>query len=84
MAQNSTHMGRQLKTEGWADQVRNALAYTDMSVDLVDDVKVDLDSMHSRLLKMSRNRWLLEATDETKLRTFIQIYDMENPRVSLF
>ena len=52
-----------------------------METDLLDDVKVDLYTLHSRLLRLSTNRWLLEAVDKTKLTTFIKIVDTENPRV---
>ncbi len=51
-----------------------------MEIDLLSDNMIDLDTLGSRLLKLNRQKYLLDASGKTKLRTFIQIYDSEHPR----
>ncbi len=67
-------------TNGWADSVRHILDYASMTVDITSDEQIDLDTLHSRLLRLNRNQWLLEAGTKTKLRTFLEVYDHDNPR----
>ena len=69
-----------LKAEGWADQIKNVLAYANMDIDVLNEEKVDLDVLHSRLLHINRNKWLLEAYTKTKLRTYLEIYNNEDPK----
>ena len=49
---------------------------------MLDDEHVDLDACHSRLKRLNRQRWLLEASTKPKLRTFLEIND-ENEMRSL-
>ncbi len=69
-----------LKATGWATEVEHILNYADMSVNVLDDCEVDLDALKTRLLKMNRIKWRLEAADKTKLRTFMEVYDENSPR----
>ena len=69
-----------LKAGGWSDQVQHVLQYANFNTDLLSEEIIDLDALRSRLLVLNRQKWLLEASDKTKLRTFLQIYDSEAPR----
>ena len=69
-----------LKAEGWADQVTRILTYANIDNDLEDDVIVDLDVLRARLLRSNKTSWLLEAHSQTKLRTFVQIYNELEPK----
>ncbi len=69
-----------LKTEGWADNIRAVLAYSNIEIDLLSQEKVDLDVLESRLLHLNRNKWLLEASTKSKLHTYFEIYDIEDPK----
>ena len=51
-----------------------------MDVDLTSDAMVDLDVLGSRLLRLDRQKWLVEATTKTKLRTFLDIYNANEPK----
>ena len=69
-----------LRTEGWYNQLQQILAYTNIDVNIEEGEKVDLDVLIARLHKLNRNKWLLEAATKTKLRTFIEIYNPDNPK----
>ncbi len=69
-----------LKTEGWSDQVKQILAYLQYDVPLVDSCPIDLDAVASALLRLNKQKWLVEATTKSKLRTFLEIYDEEDAR----
>ncbi len=69
-----------LRAEGWSDQVKAILSYINIECDMKDEEHVDLDVCHSRLKRLNRQRWLLEATTKLKLRTFLEINDESNPR----
>ena len=71
---------KSFKTEGWSNQVREIVAYANMSDDFDSLDLVDLDALKTRLLKARKDGWLLEAYSKLKLRTFIQLYDDESPR----
>ena len=66
--------------EGWCNQVQHILQYANMDVELTSDEEIDLDVLESRLLQLNRQKWLLDASSKTKLRTFIAIYDSKHPR----
>ncbi len=51
-----------------------------MNIDLLSEEKVDLDVLGSRLLRLDRQKWLLEANTKTKLRTFLEIYNANDPK----
>ena len=69
-----------LRTEGWANQIRHVLVCANIDVDVMSEEKVDLDVLTSRLLKLNRQKWLLEASTKTKLRTYLDIYDESDPK----
>ncbi len=69
-----------LRANGWADNIRHILDYANMNVDILSEETVDLDALTSRLLRLNRTKWLLEAQTKTKLRTFLEVYDDNNPR----
>ncbi len=69
-----------LRANGWANSAEHILDYANMSTDLLSEDQIDLDALSSRLLKLNRTKWLLEAQTKTKLRTFLEIYDHANPR----
>ena len=43
-------------------------------------VQVDLDVLSSRLLRLNRTKWLLEAQTKPKLRTFLDVYEEDQTR----
>ena len=69
-----------LKTEGWANQVSQVLAYANIDVALNDETPVDLEVLRVRLLRLNRNNWLLETHDKPKLRTHVEIYNEEQSK----
>ena len=56
------------------------MAYSNIDIDMVSEEKVDLDVLQSRLLTINRNKWLLEASTEPKLRTYLDIYNNEDTK----
>ena len=69
-----------LKCEGWFNQLQQVLTYANIDCDFAEFQQVDLDVLGSRLLRLNKNKWLLEVETKTKLRTFLKIYDAEEPK----
>ena len=69
-----------LRANGWVDNVKHIREYTSMTTDIMSDEQIDLDVLANRLLKLNCTKWLLEAQTKTKLRTFLDVYDPNNPR----
>ena len=69
-----------LKSNGWADQLLLILQHAHVEFDIDDSNLIDLDALRQQYLILNRQKWLLEAADKTKLRTFLEVYDPENPR----
>ena len=67
-----------LRTNGWSDQVSHVLSYLSIDTDCVEGPVVDLDVAGARMLKLNRNHWKLEASNKTKLRTYVDIQDDTN------
>ena len=60
--------------------MQHILQYANLDSDLLSDDLCDLDVLRSRLLVLNRQKWLLDTSNKTKLRTFLQIYNEEDPR----
>ncbi len=69
-----------LKTKGSADQIKHILECVNMSCGKLGEEKIDLDVMKARLKTIYTDKLLLEANSMQKLRTFVEIYDKEQPR----
>ncbi len=69
-----------LKSNGWADQLLLVLQHAHIDFDIDNDCLIDLDLLRKQFLKLNRQKWLLEASEKTKLRTFLEVYDDDNPR----
>ena len=76
MAQLGVKMGNvQLSSNGFADQLGLVLQHADFDFDMDDDCLIDLDVPSNRFLTLNKQKWLLEASGKTKLRTFLVVYD---------
>ena len=69
-----------LKSNGWADQLLLVLQHAHVEFDINDDSLIDLESLKNQYLVINRQKWLLEASEKTKLRTFLEVYDPDHPR----
>ncbi len=69
-----------MKSNVWADQLMMVLQHAHIDFDINDNSLIDLEALRQQYLILNRQKWLLEASDKTKLRTFLEVYDAENPR----
>ena len=67
---------KSLKQDCWVSQIKQILQYADMYECMLNNVPCDLDVLSARLKVLNRNKWWLEANDKPKLRTYIQIHDI--------
>ena len=76
--QNRHNWGLSLEANGWVDQIKHILKYTDMKEGPI----IDIDAAGSRMIKLNRNIWKLEGNSKPKLRTFLEVQD-DNYRKTL-
>ena len=69
-----------LKAGGWSDQVKAILDYVTMECDMRDEEHVDLEICESRLRRLNRQKWMLEANTKPMLRTYLEIYVEDEKR----
>ena len=70
-----------LKINGWVTQLKSILEYANMSECAPIDVQCDLDVLQTRLHRLNRDKWWVEASSIPKLRTFIEIHDITESKV---
>ena len=69
---------KSLNVQGWVKDCEFILNYCNMGDYSGIENVCDLDVLYSRLKKLNRDKWWLDAHGKSKLRTYIRIHDTEN------
>ena len=72
---------RSTKTDAWSNEVALVLSHIRQDPALGMDLMLDLDEVDKISVDKAIRSWTLESYSKTKLRTFIQIHDFDDPRV---
>ena len=72
---------KSLNHKGWVKDVQFIMQYCNLEYDVELTNECDLDMLSTKLLKMNRDKWWVEAHNKPKLRTFVKIHDTEFTQV---
>ena len=68
---------KSLDLDTWYSEIRHIAAKLGLEANLEDGQTYDLTSAYNKLLKLSRQKWHLEAQRKPKLRTFLKIHNFD-------